>query len=65
MANTKPPKTPEVVYGVAAISKEVDEPNERRVNYWLAQGRIKGAWEARQHLGADGACVAPFRGARR
>jgi hypothetical protein len=42
---SKSPKTPEVVYGVAAISKVVDEPNERRVNYWLSRGRLEGAWK--------------------
>lgn len=37
------PSKPELVYGVAAISQAIDEPNQRRVFYLLSHGQIPGA----------------------
>jgi hypothetical protein len=36
----------EIVYGVRAIGKVINEPNDRRTNYLLERGYIAGAWKA-------------------
>jgi hypothetical protein len=43
---TAPSGRPEIVYGVKAIAREINEPNERKANYRLARGYVRGAWKA-------------------
>jgi hypothetical protein len=44
MANNVP--TREIVYGGKEISKEISEPNLRKVYYRLEQGHVEGAFKA-------------------
>ena len=50
--NTKSSSQTEIVYGVKAIGKVINEPNDRRVNYLLERGYLAGL-ESRPRLGAD------------
>ena len=43
---TKNSPPAEIVYGVRAIGKVINEPNDRRTNYLLERGYIAGAWKA-------------------
>jgi hypothetical protein len=42
--NTETPRN--IVYGVPAIAREINEPNQRRVYYMLEKGYVPGAWKA-------------------
>ena len=46
--NSPQPET--IAYGVRAIGKVINEPNDRRVNYLLERGYIAGAWKAGRRL---------------
>lgn len=39
-------ESPEIVYGVKAIAKIINEPNERRAFYLLERNYIPGSWKA-------------------
>ena len=43
---TKSSPPPEIAYGVKAIAKVVNDPNERRVVYRLEKNYYSGAWKA-------------------
>lgn len=46
MTTKSSPQPETIAYGVRAIGKVINEPNERRTNYLLERGYIQGAWKA-------------------